>query len=191
MIITLYFSLDTLSMLPTMWISSQAMGFARHCTALHKVQIDYSARLANHTQPSWWLLTGPFPFRFCLCLSSNELLSFQRLCCMIHGDGDKWLSVLWHRRTFSQVAKQASSRPATSVAHKSRTQTNVHENECSLPQPVYHTVIFFLQEFLFQVGSSRPWLCGLEIDPCNLNDFRRAVCGACSVLSFPSFQHAP
>lgn len=82
-----------------------------HLMALHKVhvQIDYRARLPYHTLPSWWLLTVLFCLPFLLCLSQEWITSFKRLCCMIHGDWAKWISVLCRLQTSPQVAQQANA----------------------------------------------------------------------------------
>ena len=44
-----------------------------------------------------------FSSRF-VVLITEWITSFKRLCCMIHGDWAKWISVLCRRRTCSQVA---------------------------------------------------------------------------------------
>lgn len=89
-------------------------------------------------------------------LITEWITSFKRLCCMIHGDWAKWISVLCRQRTCSQVAMQMYAWAGTGtftlvVTHKwhnTHTHTNSHKHEHSLPRTVY-----FLQELLFQIGS--------------------------------------
>jgi len=169
---------------PSLFPSSQAMDFEMHFMALHRVhvQIDYSATLAYHTLPSWWLLTLLFLFPFCFAYHRmNDFLPkvvlhdtwWVRVCPLSPIDifpGGK-AGIRTSSGTFTLV-----------LAHKSHPPMDVHKYEQLATTSFQFS--HFLQELLLQVASGHTQLYGLETDPCNLNDFRRPVCSTCVALSF-------
>lgn len=114
-------------------------------------------------------------------LITEWITSFKRLCCMIHGDWAKWISVLCRQRTCSQVAMQMYAWAGTGtftlvVTHKwhnTHTQTRINMSTAC------HGRYIFSKNYYSKLGADIPSFCGLETDPCNLNDFRRAFCSTC------------
>lgn len=182
-LMTIWLHLSSWSTISKHVLSSQALAFERHLVALHKVhvQIDYRARLAYHTPPSWWLLTVLFFLPFCcayhrmnyflqkVVLHDPWWLSKVNICPLSPADmfpgGNADVCMSWHRHIYISSYTQ--------MTQHTHTQTRINMSTAC------HGRYIFSKNYYSKLGADIPSFCGLETDPCNLNDFRRAFCSTC------------